>query len=248
MTQIETPREFTDLRQVYAYLYRMADSLNAAAEAVSAQTDRQIGQALAAGSAGSSAKLEKAAASLRSLILDTAETVRLEMNTVEQVLNSDLQAVSARFGEYRETAESRMTATAKDVITSYRYSERITALDGALESLGADLAALQDYRTGTEGYIRQGIMEIGGRTTVGIAVGLDLQGYYNGAGEYVVDRSRPCAFYTPEKVSFMLGGEEAASFSNSGLKCGSAELGGRLTLSGNWEIKSSSHLTVRWMG
>ena len=103
--KIETPPVLTgeaeaQLRQVYAYLFRLSEHLNLAL----GQLEHNPASVSAAESGGAAADgaAAKSYNELRALIVNTAAIVRKEMDTLETQLHGEYEAVSEEWGSFRE--------------------------------------------------------------------------------------------------------------------------------------------------
>ena len=179
MVQLNTPPMLRgsgqeQLTQMRSYLYRLAEQLNGALNAIEADSlTEEAKDTLGSGAASEAAKqvredMGKTSSVLKDLIIKTAESVRSETQRVERELRSSYVAKS-EFGAYQEQVDAKFTATAENVTQSIRYASE---LEGRLDEQAGDLQGLISYRTETKGYIRQGI--VGYEDTVpiiGIAIG-----------------------------------------------------------------------------
>ena len=117
--KIETPPVLTgaaeaQLRQVYAYLFRLSEHLNVALGQLehtsAAVTSAESGGAAADGAAA------KTYNELRGLIVNTAGIVRKEMDTLETRLHGEYEAVSESIARLKYT-----TAIGKRVRCHYAF-------------------------------------------------------------------------------------------------------------------------------
>ncbi len=227
---------------LYSYLYRMAEQINVALEAVE-------GSGGSASPMGLGTELSPAAQNtqdeLKALIVNTAETVRREMDRLETVLRSNYEAVSNQWGVYKEQMHNTITATAEGIVQQYGFVSDI-------ESLEAQASGFEQYRISTEGFIRQGFVERNeaGVPIIGIAIGQGLTGVetvVDGQTVLELDESQSCAFYTAERVSFRIGGREVAYLSNRRLYVADVEVTGGLRL-GKWLLDGRDGLMVKYIG
>ena len=250
MVQLNTPPMLrgggqAQLAQMRSYLYRLAEQLNGALNAIEADSLTEGAKAtLGSGAAESAAQqvredMGKTSSVLKDLIIKTAESVRSETQRVETELRSSYVAKS-EFGAYQEQVDAKFTATAEDVTQSIRY---VSELEGRLDEQAGDLQGLISYRTETKGYIRQGI--VGYEDTVpiiGIAIGQDIQTTgtqsVDGKTYDVIDTSHNMSVWTSKKLSFYVEGTEIAYFSNGALHVGHVELD-RITAAGKWDVSFS---------
>ena len=230
-----------DPRELYGYLYRMAEQLNVA---LGELNGGGIAASTVTGGAVSPAQ-QAARDELKALIVNTAETLRSEMDRLETVLRSDYAAMSSQWGIYREQMQNTITATAEGIVQQYGF-------EADMEALEAQAAGFERYRISTEGFIRQGFVERNeaGVPIIGIAIGQGLTGVettVDGRTVLELDEMQSCAFYTAERVSFRIGGREVAYLSNRRLYVADVEVTGSLRL-GKWLLEGSDGLTVKYIG
>ena len=227
-----SPPGAEDLR---AYLFRLAEQLNLALASLG--TSEPDAAQPAAGDA-------ETYSALRSLIANTAETVRTELSRAESGLRADYAALSQSFGTLSEGITDTVAATAGAVVRSLGY-------DAAIEALNAEQAGFEEYRVRTEGFIRRGFIDYDehGAPIVGIAIGQGLTATevtVDGVKYAHFDDSQSCAFYTADRVSFRLNGREAAYISNSRFCMAEGAVTGALSV-GSWRLDPSRGLAVKWV-
>lgn len=247
--KIETPPVLSgaadaQLRQVYAYLYRLSEHLNVALQEVSGVSAAAV-PVVPSAAASPSATAAKTYDELRALVVNTAEIIRSEMDVLEQSLQADYEAISSRWGTFRENIETTITETAREVVREYDY-------DSTLETLQQQAAGFEAYRLRSEGFIRQGFIEYdsSGVPVLGIAIGQGLKGTavtIDGVEYQQFDSVQSCAFYTAEKVSFRINGQEVAYVSNRKLYIGDMEVTGAVTLN-HWLLTSANGFVIKWIG
>lgn len=246
--KIETPPVFTGadagLQQVYAYLYRLSEHLNLALSALS--EERGAETALSVPTAPQEAQVQSANA-LRGLVVNTAAIIRKEMDALETALHGEYEAISEEWGSFAESIDTKITETAREVVREYDYDSRLDALQAQATGFGA-------YQVRTEGFIRQGFVEYDDRGVpiLGVAIGQNLSGNVvtvDGVDYEQFDKGQSCAFYTAEKVSFRINGQEVAYVSNRKLYIREAEITtGTVTLGGQWQLTTGKGFAVKWVG
>ena len=252
--KIETPPTLTgqsdsQLKQLVSYLYRLSENLNIALNSIEYTDNRQTlnSPASAVYSHGAAdPNVGTAYNELRALIDNTAKYVRVTEMKLERELASSYQAISDDFGTFAENISTTMAATARDVVASYNYDSRITALDEAA-------AGFSEYQAHTEGFIRQGFIDYDeyGAPIIGIAIGQNLTSTdvtIDGKTYKRFDQGQSCAFYTSEKVSFRINGQEVAYFSNSRLYINDADITGTMSLGNKWMVIHDNGLAIKWIG
>jgi len=183
-------QEKDQLRQVYQYLMTMSDKLNNALMTISIDqmtpaTQKEIRKA-------ETAQTEQAA-SLKSLIVKTAEVVRHEMDEIRAHLQDEYEALSDEFGEYERNLESTITATAQGVLQEYHYDERIQSVQDAAEG----------FQRRIDQYIFSGLIdEVNGK--YGIAIGENVTSYDIEGNPYL-NNARKTATFTMDELAFWQG-------------------------------------------
>lgn len=182
---------------------------------------------------------------LKGLIIKSADIVNAYYDTIKARLDGQYVAESD-FGTFQENLTSTITATAEGVVQQFGYESRLDALDAA--AAGFDV-----YRNKTEGYIRQGFIDYDEHDVpiIGVAIGQNLKSTTVEVGKQILekfDETQSCAFYTSEKVSFRIGGNEVAYISNRKLYIKDAEVTGSLTVGGWLMSHGSAGLTLRYIG
>lgn len=240
----------TQMAQMRSYLYQMVEQLNWALNALdsggaisSASKTTTVVQA-AGGS--SSDETDQRMANLRDLIIKSAESVQTEMDELVESLSSTYVARSD-FGTYREDINQRITTNSTKIEQQFAFASEIQANTNRVE---VDFAA---YKTNVEGYIRQGIVGYDGTTPIiGIAIGQDIRTTRTGVeteqGVFdEIDKRSNMSVWTTEKLSFYIGGQEAAYFSNGKLTVAQIATD-RITGSGKWDVSFTSGVKYKWIG
>ena len=151
------------------------------------------------------------------------------------------------FGTYREDINQRITTNSTKIEQQFAFAAEIQANTNRVE---VDFAA---YKTNVEGYIRQGIVGYDGTIPIiGIAIGQDIrttgtsveteQGVFD-----EIDKRSNMSVWTTEKLSFYIGGQEAAYFSNGKLTVAQIATD-RITGSGKWDVSFTSGVKYKWIG
>ena len=151
------------------------------------------------------------------------------------------------FGTYREDINQRITTNSTKIEQQFAFAAEIQANTNRVE---VDFAA---YKTNVEGYIRQGIVGYDGTIPIiGIAIGQDIR--TTGAGVetergvfYEIDKRSNMSVWTTEKLSFYIGGQEAAYFSNGKLTVAQIATD-RITGSGKWDVNFTNGVKFKWIG
>lgn len=233
------------LRQQYAYLFQLAQNLNRAMEQAEGAPQAAAARQTAA-ARQESGEQGRQAAELKSLIIKTADAVRSEMDRLKTELKGSYVAQSD-FGTYLEQVSQEIEEDPTKLERYFRFASEIRANTDRVE---VDFAA---YKTDVEGYIRQGIVGYDGVTPViGIAIGQDIRTSRTGVeterGVFdEIDKSSNMSVWTTEKLSFYIGGQEAAYFSNGKLTVAQIATD-RITGAGKWDVSFRNGVKFKWIG
>ena len=232
----------TQLRTLRSYLYQMSQQLTEALEQLDG--DNFVPESPLRTAASASALQEEArtrteeAASLKALILRSAETVEEELRRVETALTESCVARS-EFGTYQEAVDTRFAASALSVEQVMGYWSQVSD-------------ALSSFETQTSGTIRSGIVDFDGNVPVyGVAVGQNITVTEKTVGGVtygdVIVKEQFQSVFTASELSFYQGDSKVAYLSNRQLYITDAVITGRLTL-GNWRLDAENGFTIRWIG
>lgn len=207
--------EQQQLTQVYRYLFRLSEQLNAVSMTLDTQAiNASEAIAKAAGiDIATAEKNDNHYTALVSLVVKTADIVQAQMDKVVTRLNSQYRA-EGEFGELTEEIIREIEDTAKKTLEEFIYDAKVTSLTPGEESA---------FQTHLEGFIARGIIgfEEDGRTPIiGIAIGRELMkkiDVVDGKKYEVIDTTTNLATYTANKLSFWINGIEVAYLSNSEL-------------------------------
>jgi len=254
MTTFEPPRltgsEAQQLVQLKSYLFQLSDKLNTALSNLDENNfaANSTARTVVSGSLGGEAAetVNQAAATLKALIIKTANDVRAEIDVITTTLEGSYVAAS-EFGTYQETIAAQLTAMPDYVMQEIDYNATIT-------SINASLGVLEAYQVETSGRIKAGIVYYDGATPiVGIAIGQELATTGSteevGGNTYdVIDKKEFSVVLTARKLAFYQGEAEVAYLSNSKLYITNATITGKLALGTDWEISSTDGYTIKWTG
>ena len=252
--KVETPPALVgaseqQLKQVYSYLYRLSENLNVALNNLNEENFSAAylkRESANDGSGDGKKNLSESYAELRSLIINTAEIIRHEMDMIQVELNESYTAISGQWGTFQQNIQQTITATAEGVVQQFK-------LDEGIDTMQEDVAGFSQYMIHTEGFIKSGFIERDENQVpiLGIAIGQGLSGtktVIDGVEQWEIDENQSCAFYTAEKVSFRVNGQEVAYVSNSKLYITDVEITGLIVLSGKWKIETVDGFKIKWMG
>lgn len=222
------------LRQ-YSYLFQMAQQLNLALE--------QLEQGTAQPQQGITSAVqpqEQQYRTLKSMVIQTAQQVRQEMDRLAARLEGEYVAVSD-FGTYVERLNNYIEANPDAITQYYSFS---SALQADIDAVSADF---DDYRADTQGYIRTGIVYYDGAVPVyGVAVGQNLTAT-EVDGEPMVDQNNFRATFTARKLSFWQDTTEVAYVSDNQLYITNITVLQQLAV-GKWKLSAENGLAFRWIG
>ena len=241
----------TQMAQMRSYMYQMVEQLNWALSAMDggAQAQEQWlpGQTTTPTSDDKKEDdTNQRMANLRDLIIKSADVVRQEMDRLATELKGSYVAQS-EFGDYLERISQRIEADPSQLSQYFKFASDIRA---DVDRVGVDFAS---YKTDVEGYIRQGIVGYDGTVPIiGIAIGQDIRTSQTGVeteqGVYdVIDKSSNMSVWTTEKLSFYIGGQETAYFSNGKLTVAQIAAD-RITGAGEWDVSFTSGVKFKWIG
>ena len=222
------------LTRQYAYLFQMAQQLNLALEQL------QPLPAVVPGRTAPTAEEKQQYQTLKSLVIRTADRVRQEMDKLSLRLEGEYVA-AGDFGSYVEKLSSYIEANPQALTQYYRFA---SDLQGQMDKVDA---AFADYKAGTEGYIRTGIVDYDGALPVyGVAVGQNLTAT-EVDGEQVVDQNNFRATFTATKLSFWQDATEVAYVSNNRLYITNITVLDAVVL-GQWKLSGENGLVCQWIG
>ena len=241
----------TQMAQMRSYMYQMVEQLNWALSAMDggaqAQEQQLPGQTTVPASDNKKEDdTNQRMANLRDLIIKSADVVRQEMDRLATELKGNYVAQS-EFGDYLERISQRIEADPSQLSQYFKFASDIRA---DVDRVGVDFAS---YKTDVEGYIRQGIVGYDGTVPIiGIAIGQDIRTSQTGVeteqGVYdVIDKSSNMSVWTTEKLSFYIGGQETAYFSNGKLTVAQIAAD-RITGAGEWDVSFTSGVKFKWIG
>lgn len=236
--------EQAQLTQIYRYLFRLSEQLNAAAVSLDSQASKAseaIAKAVGIDPAAT-AKEGNSFTPLIALVVKTADIVHAQMDKIVTKLAAQYVAKS-EWGDYTEEISREIEETARNTIESFIY-------DAKLESLTPE--EVNAFDTHLEGFIARGIIgfeDDGITPIIGIAIGRNLlkrKETMNGQIYELIDTDQNLATYTADKLSFWINGVEVAYLSNAELVITRAIISDSIVL-GDWEIavNASDGMTVQ---
>ncbi|MGI5976161.1 MAG: hypothetical protein ACOX68_00495 [Candidatus Limivicinus sp.] len=258
--------KITALRE---YLVRMANQLNAAEGAASAQDSSAArvtgdGRRIYAGGRDARGDIEdirKNAKLLRQLIVKSSD--ELSRNIVQgqeasrQYADGQIDALGSEFlcksefGSFTENIESQISTTARGVVESYGLRSKIESNQDSIE-------LLQSYITDINGEIRRGIVRDPGtdEDVTGIAVSQNLQ--FTGAvteGEdgvsyYRLSSGQTFGLYTSTGWQFWIDGFKKGWYDSVDgmLHIANVAVEDTLQLGGSWRLMNDGGLGIKYVG
>ena len=223
----------------YSYLFQMSQQLNLALSQLE-QTNRQSSEDTAKHQTAAKEETQRQYQTLKSMIVKTANRVEQRMEQLTAELAGEYVAVSD-FGSYMEKLNAYIEANPEAITQYYSFYSDLQA------DIHKVSAAFSDYRTGTEGYIRTGIVYYDGEVPVyGVAVGQNLTTTVTD-GEEVVDQNNFRATFTAKKLSFWQDSTEIAYVSNNQLYITNIVVLDSMRL-GKWRMATQNGLAFQWIG
>ena len=223
----------------YSYLFQMSQQLNLALSQLE-QTNRQSSEDTAKHQTAAKEETQRQYQTLKSMIVKTANRVEQRMEQLTAELAGEYVAVSD-FGSYMEKLNAYIEANPEAITQYYSFYADLQA------DINKVNAAFSDYRTGTEGYIRTGIVYYDGEVPVyGVAVGQNLTTTVTD-GEEVVDQNNFRATFTAKKLSFWQDSTEIAYVSNNQLYITNIVVLDSMRL-GKWRMATQNGLAFQWIG
>lgn len=224
------------LRDVQSFIYQLVEKLNYAMTIVGegGAESYYVQQAVAAGIADTEEKARDTFASIKALIIKSADIIQAYSEKITADLAGQYVAISD-FGEYQRLTEAHFTATDTRVDQNYEY----------IEELRTQFEGFEDVQQATQAWVRSGLLDDTVSPPVfGVEVGQVTT-------ENGVEIFNKFARFTAEGIYFYLPGmsstEPVAQFTGTMLRVTNIEVLGRLTI-GGYIIDSSDGLAFRWGG
>jgi hypothetical protein len=216
--RIELPQmpggsEEDQLRQMYSYLYRMAETLNHNLSEIGSMdlTDSErlaMQQIIAYGESSGSdgeyipAHNWQAKESLKSLIIKTAEWVTNKLDEYRISLLGEYVA-DGKFGRYTRNTQLKVDITPEGIQQNYSFEEVVQGL--------------KTYTINAKNYIKTGMLrEVQGIPVYGVQVGKDIVTFAEDGEETYVD-SNKVAEFTADELSFYHENVKLASYTGNAI-------------------------------
>lgn len=226
--------EQTQLQQLSGYLFTMSQKLNEAMMAVATQeAEAQEQQAGAGGQAEEQKNQEYA--TLKSMIIKTAQIVRTEMEEIATALHGETEAISEDLGTLETTLDATIRATAEGVLQDYNYEETVR-----------DTQTNTFYRNQVSQYIFTGLLN-DNPVEYGIAIGEGVTAYDPDTGEAYLNQNAKVATFTMNKLAFWQGTAQLAYFSSGKFFITDGEITNTLQI-GNFKWKAMTGGSMALLG
>ena len=227
------------IMQQYSYLFQMSQQLNLALSQLEQGEQNGIGSGTAQRQAAEKAEKQQYQA-LKSMIIKTADRVEQSMEQLSARLSGEYVAVS-EFGSYMEKLNAYIETNPEAITQYYSFFSDLQADTERVST------AFANYKAGTEGYIRTGIVYYDGAMPVyGVAVGQNLT-TTEIDGEEVVDQNNFRATFTAKKLSFWQDSTEIAYVSNNQLYITNIVVLDAMCI-GKWRMATTNGLAFQWIG
>lgn len=227
--------------QQYSYLFQMSQQLNVALSQLQrTEQDGAANDSTMTKTTASREEMQQQYQALKSMIVKTADQVEQSMEQLSAEMSGEYVAAS-EFGSYMEKLNAYIEANPEAITQYYSFYSDLQA------DMNKVSAAFSNYKAGTEGYIRTGIVYYDGAIPVyGVAVGQNLT-TTEVDGEEVVDQNNFRATFTAKKLSFWQDSTEIAYVSNNQLYITNIVVLDSMKL-GKWHLATKSGLVFQWIG
>ena len=191
------------LRQMYSYLYRMAEALNHNLGEIGSMDltddERIIMQQITAEEEGAEAAAYdwQGKESLKSLIIKTAEFVQNKLDNYRLNLLGEY-VTEGKFGKYVRNTSLKVDVTPSGIQQDYTFEEVVQGL--------------KNYTVNAKNYIKMGMLRtVGGVPVYGVAIGKDVVTFSEDGTETYNDGNK-VAELTADELSFYQNGSKVASY------------------------------------
>ena len=191
------------LRQMYSYLYRMAEALNHNLSEIGSMDltddERIIMQQITAEEEGAEAAAYdwQGKESLKSLIIKTAEFVQNKLDNYRLNLLGEY-VTEGKFGKYVRNTSLKVDVTPTGIQQDFTFEEVVQGL--------------KNYTVNAKNYIKTGMLRtVGGVPVYGVAIGKDVVTFAQDGTETYNDGNK-VAELTADELSFYQNGSKVASY------------------------------------
>ena len=223
------------------------------------QTATQVSVGKTYGVSQNGADLSDAINILRANIIRTAEVINQSMETLEQTLTGQIEAVSSEFGEYKQESSAKIEANAQGVTLTMNDVQNISTAVNTINTNKAnadDLSALvtavganTNFRTDTTNCIHIGTLWYEGSTPIaGVAISQGFT-YQTVNGQKTIVRQGFYSTYTEGELAFYIADRKVAYVRNDRLYITVADITDKINL-GRYIIddESGKGFTIKWGG
>lgn len=204
--RIELPQQLSgdeqnQLKQLWSYLYQMAENLNIHLDAIGGNEltddERKIVQAITQPDGETPAYSYSEMETLKSLIIKTAEFVQTKVAEWRTTLLGESVA-EGKFGRYVRQTGLDVVVNPEGITQNYSFSEIIQGL--------------KVYEINAKNYIKSGLLRtVNGVPVYGVAIGKDIVTFSEDGVETYNDGNK-VAELTADELSFWQGGYKVASY------------------------------------
>ena len=194
------------MRQMYSYLYRVAEALNHNLSEIGSMDltdeERIIMQQITAEDEGTAAAAFdwQGKESLKSLIIKTAEFVQNRLDSYRLNLLGEY-VTEGKFGRYVRNTTLKVDVTPTGIRQDYTFEEAVQGV--------------QNYKINSKNYIKTGLLRTVSSVPVyGVAIGKDIVTFSQDGTETYNDGNK-VAELTSDELSFWQGGNKIASYTGS---------------------------------
>jgi hypothetical protein len=275
LPQITGQTEREQLIQIKSYLYQLVPQLQWALEDInkrqeaftSSDPQRGIAQSLV-GSGTSNASPQDTFASIKALIIKSADIVNAYYEEISKRLEGEYEAIST-FGSFKQRTEAIIKESSEKIELSFNniqqintdFNGRFGTIDGDLDALGKDITGAKDQFNESLETIQENIGEIGSYVKDVKATIKPGLLYYDDKGTPIygieigqivekdgVEVFNKCARFTSDRLSFFDKKDvEVAYICDYMLHITDAEITGKLKL-GGYLVDTSSGIAFKWSG
>lgn len=218
--------------QLYSYLFQLSERLNVVLNDLSEdQFTESVKRAMnASGGAATEREIRDSYSQLRSLIITTANSIEVEMDTLERSLDGRFVAQSD-FGTYTEETNNKITENANNITRYYTLTQ----------TLASNVAGIDSYVQQTEAYIKTGLLDNTGPDPV---FGVEI-GQRNSS-----DEAPNMVRITPSRIGFYQNGNEACYIANGRWGAPGIDVDDDITIAETWKtgVDNSGKFYIRYIG
>ena len=230
------------LRQMYSYLYRVAEALNHNLSEIGSMDltddERSIMQQITAEEEGAEAAAYdwQGKESLKSLIIKTAAFVQNKLDAYRMNLLGEY-VTEGKFGKYVRNTSLKVDVTPSGIQQDFTFEEVVQGL--------------KNYTVNAKNYIKTGLLRtVGGLPVYGVAIGKDVVTFSQDGTETYNDGNK-VAELTADELSFYQNGNKVASYTGNRISfySGNNEVmfiqNGKIFCAGELEITAGNKIVFK---